>query len=71
MHECIVHLIDSSVNFTEEEDQEIKDGAVTYLTDISKILAKIPREMLLILKTNDQLRGLEVRHQLANPGIVF
>jgi len=46
-------------NFTEKEDEEIKDGAVTYLTGISQILANIPREMLLILKTNDQLRGLE------------
>ena len=54
------HSVYCSTGFTEREDQEIKDGAVEYLTDISKILGKIPREMLLVLKTNDQLRGLEV-----------
>lgn len=44
---------------TQSESNEIKDNAANYLIQISEILNKIPREMLLILKTNDVLRGIE------------
>lgn len=45
--------------FSNEQSNEIKDNAANYLIEISEILNKIPREMLLILKTNDVLRGIE------------
>ena len=38
---------------------EIRNGASEYLREISIVLNKIPREMLLLLKTNDLIRGLE------------
>ena len=37
----------------------IKTEASTYLREISIVLNLVPREMLLLLKTNDLLRGLE------------
>lgn len=45
--------------FSNGQSNEIKDNAANYLIQISEILNKIPREMLLILKTNDVLRGIE------------
>jgi hypothetical protein len=39
--------------------REIKGEASKYLREISIVLNRIPREMLLLLKTNDLLRGLE------------
>lgn len=44
---------------TAEEDDEIKQNAAQYLIEISTILNRVPRQMLLILKTNDVLRGIE------------
>lgn len=38
---------------------EIKTEAGKYLREISAVLNRIPREMLLLLKTNDLLRGIE------------
>lgn len=48
-----------NVDFTHEEDTELRDNVGGFLPDISHVLNHIPREMLLVLKTNDQLRGLE------------
>ncbi|XP_055931345.1 aarF domain-containing protein kinase 1-like [Argiope bruennichi] len=42
-----------------EEKQEIRSNAANYLTEITVVLSKVPREMLLIFKTNDLLRGIE------------
>ena len=42
--------------------QELRDSVSIYLTDISSILNRVPRQLLLILKTNDLLRGID--HQL-------
>ncbi len=42
--------------------QELRDSVTTYLTDISSVLNRVPRQLLLILKTNDLLRGID--HQL-------
>ena len=39
--------------------EEIQDQALNYLVEISEVLERIPRQMLLILKTNDVLRGIE------------
>ncbi|BFZ11791.1 hypothetical protein BsWGS_14830 [Bradybaena similaris] len=44
---------------TSEETQMIKENIGRYLVDISSILGKVPRQMLLLLKTNDVLRGIE------------
>ncbi len=44
---------------TEEEDDEIRTNAANYLPEIAEVLNSIPREMLLILKTNDLLKGIE------------
>ncbi|KAH9507182.1 putative aarF domain-containing protein kinase 1 [Bulinus truncatus] len=45
--------------FTAEENMEIKESVSNYLMDISTILSRVPRQMLLLLKTNDVLRGIE------------
>ncbi|XP_040266838.1 aarF domain-containing protein kinase 1 isoform X2 [Bufo bufo] len=42
-----------------EEAQEIRSNAAAYLPQISQLLASVPRQMLLLLKTNDLLRGIE------------
>uniref|UniRef100_H2YDM3 AarF domain-containing protein kinase 1 n=1 Tax=Ciona savignyi TaxID=51511 RepID=H2YDM3_CIOSA len=49
-----------NVDFTREEDDEIRDGAGQFLPHISTVLGNVPSEMLLVLKTNDHLRGLDV-----------
>ncbi|XP_044128522.1 aarF domain-containing protein kinase 1 [Bufo gargarizans] len=41
------------------EAQEIRSNAAAYLPQISQLLASVPRQMLLLLKTNDLLRGIE------------
>uniref|UniRef100_H2YDM4 Uncharacterized protein n=1 Tax=Ciona savignyi TaxID=51511 RepID=H2YDM4_CIOSA len=48
-----------NVDFTREEDDEIRDGAGQFLPHISTVLGNVPSEMLLVLKTNDHLRGLD------------
>jgi len=45
--------------FTPEEGDAIKTNVGNYLTEISTILTRVPRQMLLLLKTNDVLRGIE------------
>ncbi|XP_069805524.1 aarF domain-containing protein kinase 1 [Dendropsophus ebraccatus] len=42
-----------------DEAQEIRSNAAAYLPQISQLLASVPRQMLLLLKTNDLLRGIE------------
>lgn len=49
----------SKRSVTESEDKEIKAFIGTYLHLISKVLNQVPREMLLIFKTNDLLRSIE------------
>nr|XP_038968582.1 aarF domain-containing protein kinase 1 isoform X3 [Rattus norvegicus] len=41
------------------EDSEIRNNAACYLPEISQLLNHVPRQMLLILKTNDLLRSIE------------
>ena len=41
---------------------ELRISVSSYLSDISSILNRVPRQLLLILKTNDLLRGID--HQL-------
>ncbi|XP_064427493.1 aarF domain-containing protein kinase 1 isoform X3 [Mirounga angustirostris] len=45
---------------TATEDAEIRNNAASYLPQISQLLNHVPRQMLLIFKTNDLLRGIEV-----------
>uniref|UniRef100_A0A3Q3X711 AarF domain-containing protein kinase 1 n=1 Tax=Mola mola TaxID=94237 RepID=A0A3Q3X711_MOLML len=49
----------SSVPVTHSEDIEIRTNAALYLPQISELLNRVPRQMLLLLKTNDLLRGIE------------
>lgn len=41
------------------QDVEIRTNAALYLPQISELLNRVPRQMLLLLKTNDLLRGIE------------
>uniref|UniRef100_A0A3P8WGF0 AarF domain-containing protein kinase 1 n=1 Tax=Cynoglossus semilaevis TaxID=244447 RepID=A0A3P8WGF0_CYNSE len=49
----------SAVPVTLSEDDEIRSNAAQYLPQISELLNRVPRQMLLLLKTNDLLRGIE------------
>ncbi|XP_076605335.1 aarF domain-containing protein kinase 1 [Chaetodon auriga] len=53
----------SSVPVTHSEDVEIRTNAALYLPQISDLLNRVPRQMLLLLKTNDLLRGIETTLQ--------
>ncbi|KAL3969253.1 poly [ADP-ribose] polymerase 10/14/15 [Sarotherodon galilaeus] len=53
----------SSVPVTHSEDIEIRTNAGLYLPQISDLLNRVPRQMLLLLKTNDLLRGIETTLQ--------
>jgi aarF domain-containing kinase len=48
------------VKYSNTEGSGIRSEAPKYLRQISKVLNSIPREMLLLLKTNDCLRGIEI-----------
>ncbi|XP_076979327.1 aarF domain-containing protein kinase 1 isoform X6 [Tamandua tetradactyla] len=47
------------VPVTATENLEIRENAANYLPQISQLLSHVPRQMLLIFKTNDLLRGIE------------
>uniref|UniRef100_A0A3Q3JMT5 AarF domain-containing protein kinase 1 n=1 Tax=Monopterus albus TaxID=43700 RepID=A0A3Q3JMT5_MONAL len=53
----------SSVPVTHSEDVEIQTNASLYLPQISRLLNRVPRQMLLLLKTNDLLRSTEITLQ--------
>lgn len=44
---------------TQSETEEIQQFVSTYIPEISQLLNSIPRQMLLLLKTNDLLRNIE------------
>lgn len=46
------------------QDMEIRTNAAAYLPQINKLLNNVPRQMLLLLKTNDLLRGIESALQI-------
>ncbi|XP_025104932.1 uncharacterized aarF domain-containing protein kinase 1-like [Pomacea canaliculata] len=53
--------------FTDIEGSEIQTKVSDYLLEISDILNRVPRQLLLIFKTNDVLRGIEASlHTRAN-----
>ena len=39
--------------------KEIQTFAVTYIPEITEVLNRVPRQMILLLKTNDLLRGID------------
>ncbi|XP_055496156.1 aarF domain-containing protein kinase 1 isoform X2 [Leucoraja erinacea] len=45
------------------QDVEIRIKAAKYLSSINELLNNVPRQMLLLLKTNDLLRGIETSLQ--------
>uniref|UniRef100_A0A6G1SCL8 Putative aarF domain-containing protein kinase 1 n=1 Tax=Aceria tosichella TaxID=561515 RepID=A0A6G1SCL8_9ACAR len=45
----------------QSEESEIKSYASRYMYEINQLLSNVPRELLLILKTNDLLRSIETR----------
>ncbi|XP_077906739.1 aarF domain-containing protein kinase 1 isoform X3 [Ictidomys tridecemlineatus] len=49
----------SQAPVTSSEDLEIRNNAANYLPQISQLLNHVPRQMLLIFKTNDLLRSIE------------
>lgn len=51
---------------SESERMEIQQFAASLIPQISQLLDKMPREMLLILKTNDLLRAIERSLGIAN-----
>lgn len=46
---------------SKDEVEEIQSQVMNYMVEISEVLERIPRQMLLILKTNDVLRGIEAK----------
>lgn len=46
----------------QSEESEIKSYASRYMSEINQLLSSVPRELLLILKTNDLLRSIETCH---------
>ncbi|XP_033115857.1 aarF domain-containing protein kinase 1-like [Anneissia japonica] len=54
----VTHGIDQ-VERSSKEDDIIKASIIEYFPQVSKILNEVPREMLLLFKTNDLLRGIE------------
>lgn len=50
-------------SFISLQDNEIRTNAALYLPQISELLNRVPRQMLLLLKTNDLLRGIETTLQ--------
>lgn len=45
----------------QSEESEIKGYASRYMYEINQLLSNVPRELLLILKTNDLLRSIETK----------
>jgi len=44
---------------TDKEAKDIRANAAKFFPQITEVLERIPREMVLVLKTNDLLRGIE------------
>lgn len=58
MKACSLFIFINCILFFPQQD-EIKADAAKYLPEISAVLNRVPRQMLLIFKTNDLLRGIE------------
>ena len=51
--------------------ENLRVSVSVYLTDISTILNRVPRQLLLILKTNDLLRSIDHQLQTSNASRSF
>lgn len=47
--------------FISQQAEEIRANATTFLTAITDLLNRVPRQLLLLLKTNDLLRSIDYR----------
>ena len=47
------------LKYTQKEKDELQEYAGQYANEVAQLLAKIPRELLLLLKTNDCLRSVD------------
>lgn len=68
--ESVLSGIDK-VEQNEHEKELLQKGTSTVLPHISDILAKVDRQMLLILKTNDLIRGIETSLETQNRKTAF
>lgn len=57
-----------NAKYSDREDAVVRESAPVFFQEINQILNKIPRPLLLILKTNDLIRGLE-RSLNCRPGM--
>lgn len=57
--EFALELRETDSKQVNKQDSEIRNNAANYLPQISQLLNDVPRQMLLIFKTNDLLRGIE------------
>jgi aarF domain-containing kinase len=55
----ISHLTQYEYEWCSFQENEIKKNIGNYLPQISEILDRVPRPMIMIFKTNDLLRGVE------------
>ncbi|CEP08411.1 hypothetical protein [Parasitella parasitica] len=64
----------SNLNSVRESDEvgRMSDGAMTYLAEVADILGKLPRPVLLLLKTNDLLRHVDEKlNKVADDRITY
>ncbi|KAI8642512.1 ABC1 family-domain-containing protein [Parasitella parasitica] len=64
----------SDLNSVRESDEvgRMSDGAMTYLAEVASILGKLPRPVLLLLKTNDLLRHVDEKlNKVADDRITY
>ena len=47
--------------FFPQQAELIRVNATTYVTEITELLNRVPRQLLLLLKTNDLLRSIDFR----------
>ena len=57
----ILGLLKQSVFLISQQAELIRVNAATYLTEITDLLNRVPRQLLLLLKTNDLLRSIDYR----------
>ena len=59
---CKISRVDSNkMYFIFQQAELIRVNAATYVTEITELLNRVPRQLLLLLKTNDLLRSIDYR----------
>lgn len=65
---CILHLRYNCTYLDELQTKHIQSSATGYIPEITSILNSMPRQLLLVFKTNDLIRGIEASlRDAANP----